>query len=46
MYVCTCAFDCSDSMIIALQGLKKGRFNNIDYWELSIDTVLLLLVNL
>jgi len=30
---------------MALQGLKHGNSNNIDYWEISIDTVFLL-VNL
>ena len=45
MHVCTCAFDCSDSLIMALQGPKHGRFNNINYWELCTDTVFLL-VNL
>jgi hypothetical protein len=42
MYVCTCASDCSDSSVMALQWPKHGRFNNTNYWELSIDTVFLL----
>jgi hypothetical protein len=45
MHVCTHACDCSDSLIMALQGLKHGSFNNTDCWELPIDTVFLL-VNL
>jgi len=38
MHVCTCACDCSGSLIMALQGLKHESFK-IDYWELPIDTV-------
>jgi hypothetical protein len=29
LYVCTCVCDCSDSSIMALQGPKHERFNNI-----------------
>jgi hypothetical protein len=35
MHVCTT----TDSLIMAVQGLKHGSFNNIYYWELSADTV-------
>ena len=44
LHVCMCACDCSDSLIMALQGLKHWSINN-DYWELPKDTAFLL-VNL
>ena len=37
-HVWTCACDCSGSLIMALQGLKCGSFNN-NYWELPTDSV-------
>jgi hypothetical protein len=39
MHVCTRVCDCSDSLIMGLQELQHGSFNNINYWEHSIDTV-------